>query len=91
MWGAITAAGQLNLISSHRLLNTITSAYYVINFVKNIEEQAYRALRSATVKFGGKTAAQLLIEDARGFDALLSESISEAVGEIDKVLLKTPN
>lgn len=88
LWGAVTTAGKLNLISNHRLLNRVSSAYYVINVVKNIEEQAYRASRGATVSFsGGKTATQILIEDARIFDSLLSESIAEALNDIDKELL----
>lgn len=90
LWGAITTAGKLNLISNHKLLNRITSAYYVINVVRNIEEQAYRASRSATVSFSdGKTATQVLIEDARNFDTLLSDSISEALREIDEELSKS--
>ncbi|MEW8372395.1 MAG: hypothetical protein AB2722_00675 [Candidatus Thiodiazotropha sp.] len=90
LWGAITTAGKLNLISNHKLLNRITSAYYVINVVKNIEEQAYRASRGETVSFsGGKTATQVLIEDARQFDTLLSDSISEALREIDEELSKS--
>lgn len=87
LWAAITTAGKLNLISNHKLLNRITSAYYVINVVKNIEEQAYRASRSAAVSFpGGKTATLILIEDARKFDTLLSESITKAQREIDDEL-----
>ena len=90
LWSAITTAGKLNLISNHKLLNRITSAYYVINVVKNIEKQAYHASRSATVSFsGGRTATQVLIEDARNFDTLLSDSISEALREIDEELLKS--
>lgn len=85
LWAAITAAGKLNVITNHRLLNRIASAYYVINVVRNIEVQAYKAARGATVSFGnGKTATQALIEDARGFDQLLSDSISEALREIDE-------
>jgi len=85
LWSAVSAAGKLNLISNHRLLNRITSAYYVINVVRRIEEQAYISSRSATVSFGdGKTGTQLLVEDARQFDRLLSDSIKEALREIDE-------
>ena len=92
LWAAISAAGKLNLISSHRLLNRIASAYYVIDVVRRIEEQGYLAARSATVTFpGGMTGTQLLLQDARGFDQLLSDSIKEALREIDEELSKKPN
>jgi len=84
LWSAISAAGKLNLIQNHRLLNRIASAYYIINIVRRVEEHAYRALRSATVRFdGGGTAVELLLEDARRFDELLDSSIREAVNDID--------
>lgn len=89
LWAAASAAGKLNFISSHRLLNRITSAYYVINVVRNIEKQAYISSRRASVSVGGgKTGAQLLLEDARKFDQLLSDSIKEALREIDEELVK---
>jgi hypothetical protein len=90
LWAAASAAGKLNLISSHRLLNRIASAYYVINVVRRIEEQAYISSRSATVSFGGgKTGTQLLLEDARRFDQLLSDSVKEALREIDEEVAKS--
>lgn len=89
LWAAITAAGNLNLIGSHRLLNRIASAYYVINVVRKIEEQGYIASRSATVTFSsGKNATHLLLEDARQFDILLSDSIREALNDINTDLSK---
>lgn len=89
LWIATSAAGKLNLISSPRLLNRIASAYYVVNVVKRIEEQAYISSRSATVSFGdGKTGTQLLLEDARQFDQLLLESIKTALKEIDEEVEK---
>jgi len=89
LWAAISAAGKLNLIGSHRLLNRIASAYYVINVVRKIEEQGYIASKSATVTFSnGKNATQLLWEDARQFDKLLSDSIREALNDIDADLSK---
>ncbi|HEY9136478.1 MAG TPA: hypothetical protein VIM85_11890 [Pseudomonadales bacterium] len=87
LWSAFTAAGKLNLIRNHRLLNRIASAYYVINIVKSIEDQAYRASRGVTVTFSnGKTSAQFLMGDARKLDALLSDSIQEAISDIDEEL-----
>lgn len=92
LWHAISSAGKLNLISNHRLLNRIASVYYVVDVVKKIEEQGYKATRGATVSFSnGKTAAQILWEDARGFDQLLSDSIKEAIKEIDEELNNKPN
>ncbi len=89
LWASITTAGKLNLIQNHKLLNRIASAYYVINVVKKIEEQAYLASRSATVKFdNGRTAASILLTDARHFDTLLSESIDEALRDIDEDISK---
>lgn len=92
LWSAISAAGKLNLIGNHRLLNRITSAYYVINVVRKIEEEAYLSARRATVTFSGftgqMTATQLLLQDARNFDQLLSDSIGEALREIDEELSK---
>lgn len=85
LWSAITAAGKLNLITNHRLLNRIASAYYVINVVRNIEALTYKAIHGATVKYpDGTTAAQTLLENARSFDKLLTDSISEAIREIDE-------
>jgi hypothetical protein len=84
LWVSAAAAGKLNLIRSHRLLNRIASAYYVIDVVRGIEKQAYVALRSATVTFGnGQTALQQTWADARRFDQLLYDSISEAIRDID--------
>ena len=89
LWAAISAAGKLNLIGSHRLLNRIASAYYVINVVRKVEEQGYIASRSATVTFSnGKNATQILWEDARQFDTLLSDSIREALNDINTDLSK---
>lgn len=89
LWAAVTAAGKLNLIQSHRLLNRITSAYYVLNMVRRMEEEAYRSSRTATVTFGnGMTATQLVLADARRFDQLLADSIREAIREIDEERVK---
>ncbi|SRR5712691_249341 len=89
LWSAVSAAGKLNLIGNHRLLNRIASAYYVINVVRKIEEQVFISARSATVTFpDGRTGTQQLLQDARGFDQLLSDSIREALREIDEELSK---
>jgi hypothetical protein len=84
LWAAISSAGKLNSIRSHRLLNRITSAYYVINVVREIERRGYIVLRSATVTFNnGQTALQQVWADARRFDGLLRASIEEAIRDID--------
>lgn len=57
---AASAAGKLNLISNHRLLNRITSAYYLIKVVRKIEEQAYISSRSVTSNFRAENAQHLL-------------------------------
>jgi hypothetical protein len=68
-------------------LNRIASAYYAVDIVKKIEEQCYKATRGATVSFSnGKTAAQILWEDARGLDQILSDNIKGAIKEIDEEL-----
>ena len=74
------------------LLNRIVSAYYVLKIVKSIEEQAYKVLRGVTVTFTMsdgtvKNGAQLLLEDARGFDNLFESSMSEALRMIDERLV----
>lgn len=89
LWAAAAAAGKLNSIRSHRLLNRIASAYYVVDTVRDIERQAYIALRSATVTFNnGQTALQLVWADARRFDSLLEASIREATREIEDEMAK---
>jgi hypothetical protein len=85
LWAAISSAGKLNLIGNHRLLNRIASAYYVINVVRKIEEQVFISARSAIVTFpDGRTSTQRLLDDAHGFNQLLSDSIREAMREIDE-------
>ncbi|BCO32034.1 hypothetical protein TspCOW1_21370 [Thiohalobacter sp. COW1] len=91
LWNAAISAGKLNLIRSHKLLNKIASAYYAINVVRSIEERAHHAARGVTVTFGdGKTSTHLLLEDARMFDGMLSDSIEEALNAIDDELPSTP-
>ena len=88
LWHALSNSGKLQLISNHSLLNDIASMYYLVDLVRNIEAMAYRAARSATVSFGGgKTATQLLFEDARRFDNLLSTSFEEVFSGINAHLL----
>ncbi len=91
LWGAIASSGKVNLIRSHRLLNRIASAYYVVDIVRDIERRAYIALRGPTVTFNnGQTALQQIWADARRFDGLLRASIEEAILDIDADMAALP-
>ncbi|MBI3545074.1 MAG: hypothetical protein HY081_00555 [Gammaproteobacteria bacterium] len=84
LWHAISAAGQLNLISSPTVLNELSDAYYIIDTVRRIEEQGYKASRSATVSFGsGGTATEILFKDARRFNDAMSQTIESALSKIN--------
>lgn len=84
LWEAVSG-GKVNLTQNHRLLNRMASAYYVINLVRRIEEQAYHSLRVFAMRsFDGKGAWEMVWRDARMFDVLLSESIREALREIEE-------
>lgn len=88
MWSALLASEEIKDIEDIDLINRITSAYYVLNLVKDIEHQAYIALRTSATKFtinGQKVnAAQLLLKDARFFDTLFEDSVREALKAINK-------
>jgi hypothetical protein len=91
LWNAFIAGEEIKFIENPKLLNRIVSAYYVLNIVRNIEMQAYKALRFATVYSkqpdgSEKTSAQLLIEDARYFDELFEVSLNEALKMINERL-----
>ena len=86
LWTALSDSGEIKYIASRQLLNRITSAYHIVRIVKNIENQCYKASRGATVRFGDKTAAQLLLADARTFDKQNGDNLKFAVNEIDKYI-----
>lgn len=90
IWNALSSSEEIRYIEDVSLINRITSAYYVLNLVKDIEKQAYIALRSATVTFtiNGKNmnSTQLLLQDARTFDDLFEKSVEEALKAINKRL-----
>lgn len=93
LWDSLISSEETKYIEEPSLLNRIASAYYVLKIVKNIEEQAYIALRTSAIRFTlpdgtRKNAAQLLLEDARTFDHLFENSIQEALKMIDKRLKK---
>lgn len=91
LWDALSNSSDIQRIEEPDLLNRIVSAYYALKIVKNIEEQAYKSLRGITVTFTMpdgtvKNGAQLLLEDARGFDGLFESSLKEALDMISKRL-----
>lgn len=85
LWDAVSDSGEIKFIKDPGLLNRIASAYYIIKAVKNIEEQCYRASRSATVSFANNvTAVQLLLADARRFDVQNMANIRSAIRFINQ-------
>lgn len=92
LWDSLISSEETKYIENPILLNRISSAYYVLKIVKNIEEQAYVALRTSAIVFTlpdgtKKNAAQLLLEDARTFDALFEDSMKKALKMTDERLL----
>jgi len=88
LWDSLVASQELRYIENPKLLNRITSAYYVLKIIKNIEEQAYIALRTSAIVFTTKdgkkeNAAQQLLRDARTFDKLFEDSCKEALNMIN--------
>ncbi len=89
LWDALVASEGIKQVESPHLLNRVTSAYYVLKVIKNIEYQAFIALRTSAIVFtdsqGKKAnAAQLLLQDARTFDVLFENSLREALKMIDE-------
>lgn len=88
LWDAFIAGEDVKYIEEPELLNRIASAYYVLKIVKNIEYQAHIAFRTSAISFTlsdgiKKNSAQLLLEDARGFDKLFEDSVKEAIKMVD--------
>lgn len=91
LWDAFVAGEELKYIEDPNLLNRIASAYYILKLVKDIEKQAYIALRTSAIIFTNdkgvkQNAAQLLLQDARSFDTLFEYSIKKASKMIYKRL-----
>lgn len=84
LWDAFVSGDQISYISNPSLLNRITSAYYVIKIVKEIEIEAYKSLYDQTPVINDLTLKRLRINDARSFDKLLEDSVKEALEMIDK-------
>lgn len=92
LWDSLISSEDIKYIDSPSLLNRISSAYYVLKIIKNIEWQAFIALRTSAIQFTlpdgtKKNAAQTLLVDARGFDKLFEDSIKEAIRMIDERLI----
>ena len=88
LWDSFIAGEEIKYIEEPNLLNKIVSAYYVLKLIKNIESQAYIALRTSAIQFthkdgSKKNSAQLLIADARSFDVLFEDRAKEALKMID--------
>lgn len=93
LWETLISSRETKYIESPELLNRISSAYYVLRIVKNIQEQAYIALRTSALVFkeedGTKSnSAQKLLKDARQFDDLFEKSTKEALKMINERLSK---
>lgn len=91
LWEALVASEETKYVDDPNLLNRISSAYYILKTVKNIEWQAHIALRTSSISFtfpdgSKKNSAQILLEDARGFDNLFESSIKEALDMINSRL-----
>ena len=92
LWETLISSKETKYIESPSLLNRISSAYYVLKIVKNIQEQAYIALRTSALVFkekdGAKSnSAQKLLKDARVSDDLFERSMKEALRMINERLL----
>ncbi|MCK5413281.1 MAG: hypothetical protein KAI57_02795 [Candidatus Pacebacteria bacterium] len=93
LWEALISSGEIKYIKLPELLNRISSAYYVLKMVKNIQEQAYTVSITSSViitKSDGtkcKPETELLL-DARRFDDLFESSVQEALKMIDERLSK---
>lgn len=85
LWNTFSSSGELRWISNPNLLNRIVSAYHIIKIELGIEEKCYQSMHGATVQFdSGKTASQILLEEARMFDSLLRSNTKYAIKEIKK-------
>ncbi len=96
LWEALIASQETIYIADPKLLNRITSAYYILKTVKSIEAQAYISLRTSAVTFtltdGTKMkAAQILLRDSRSFDILFENSMIEALKMIEERILLLSN
>ena len=83
-WDAAMCAGNLRLISSRKMLDHLSGAYYMVHLVRRTEELTYRALTGATVMFGNRTAVDLLLEDAQRLFDPLKTSLADTIRELDK-------
>jgi len=90
LWDALAAGEELKYINDPALLNRIASAYYALKSAKEIETQAYIASRTSAITFTvngqSRSAAQMLLNDARVFDGVFEANVSTAITEINKRL-----
>lgn len=93
LWEALISSEDTKYIKDPKLLNQISSAYYVLKIIQNIEWQAHIALRTSAITFTSlkgvqSTSAQLLLQDARNFDVLFENNIKEALRVINGRLIE---
>lgn len=83
-WQAASLGGKLNYISNHSLLGKISSTYYLINVVQDVEKLCFISLNSATVGYqDGSTAQRKLFEQCHSNYQPLLSSIDEVIPLID--------
>lgn len=92
LWEELISSEDIKFIEDPKLLNHISSAYYALKIIQNIEWQAHIALRTSAIIFttpdGTKSnAAQLLLKDARFFDTLFEDNLKEALRVIKERLI----
>lgn len=88
-WESVSVSGITEVIDDLEVLNGITSAYYIIELVANLEDQLYKAIRGINVRYeNGKLASQELLQDARKFDQVLEERINFALQIIEQRVKK---
>lgn len=92
LWEALISSEDIKFIEDPKLLNRISSAYYSLKIIQNIEWQAHIALRTSAIIFtapdGTKnTAAQLLLKDARFFDIMFEDNLKKALRVIKERLI----
>lgn len=86
LWDTFSSSGQLSVIKNPVLLNRLSSTYYEIKSIQKIENMAFESNNSATVMFDNVTAAQRLLDMARGFDKQLESNLIAAIEEINSYL-----
>lgn len=89
LWEVLCDSGEIKEIDDPIILDKLATAYYYIKIVIDIESKLYQAMRGINVQYpDGRSASQLLSEEARYFDGILTQRISEAYESLESKLLK---